>query len=87
MHEGLDFLDLMSLGLVCLRNMSRHVRSAARCYIEMTELLEGKQIGDQECSVVVQSLSHVQLCDAMDCNTPGFPVLHHLLKLVQTHVH
>ena len=24
----------------------------------------------------VQSLSHVWLCDPMDCNTPGFPVLH-----------
>ena len=23
----------------------------------------------------------------MDCSTPGFPVLHHLPKLVQTHVH
>ena len=23
----------------------------------------------------------------MDCSTPGFPVLHHLLELVQTQVH
>ena len=23
----------------------------------------------------------------MDCNTPGFPVLHYLLELAQTHVH
>ena len=23
----------------------------------------------------------------MDCSTPGFPVLHELLELVQTHVH
>ena len=36
---------------------------------------------------VVQSLSHVQLCDPMDSSTPGFPVHHHLLKLAQTHVH
>ena len=27
------------------------------------------------------------ICDPMDCSTPGFPVLHHLLKLAQTHVH
>ena len=26
-------------------------------------------------------------CDPMDCNTPGFPVLHHLQELGQTHVH
>ena len=27
------------------------------------------------------------LCDIMDCSTPGFPVLHHLPGLAQTHVH
>ena len=27
------------------------------------------------------------LCDSMDCSTPGFPVHHQLLELVQTHVH
>ena len=37
--------------------------------------------------VVVQLLSHVWLCDPMDCSILGFPVLHHLLELAQTHVH
>ena len=27
------------------------------------------------------------LCDPMDYSTPGFPVLHQLLELAQTHVH
>ena len=36
---------------------------------------------------VVQSLSCVRLCDLMDCSTPGFPVLHHLLEFAQIHVH
>ena len=27
------------------------------------------------------------LCDSLDCNTPDFPVLHHLLELAQTHAH
>ena len=27
------------------------------------------------------------LCDLTDCSTPGFPVLHHHLEFVQTHVH
>ena len=35
--------------------------------------------------------SVAQLCltlyDHMDCSTPDFPVVHHLLELVQTHVH
>ena len=28
-----------------------------------------------------------ELCDPMDCSTTGFPVLHQLLELAQTHVH
>ena len=35
----------------------------------------------------VQSLSRVQLCDPMDCSTPGLPVYHQLLEFTQTHVH
>ena len=35
----------------------------------------------------VQLLSHVRLCNPMDCSTPGFPVHHQLLELVQIHVH
>ena len=35
--------------------------------------------------------SVAQLCptlgDPLDCRTPGFPVLHQLLELAQTHVH
>ena len=27
------------------------------------------------------------LCNSMDCSMPGFPVLHHLQELAQTHVH
>ena len=38
-------------------------------------------------SVPVQSLSHVQLCDPMDCSTSGFPAHHQLPGLAQTHVH
>ena len=39
-------------------------------------------------SVVVQLLSCVRLfCDPMDCSTWGFPVLHYLPELAQTHVH
>ena len=34
----------------------------------------------------VQSLSHVQLCDPMDCRTPGLPVHHQLLEFTQTHI-
>ena len=33
------------------------------------------------------SFSDVSLCDPMNCSMPGFPVLHRLLELAQTHVH
>ena len=35
----------------------------------------------------VQLLSCVWLCDSMDCSTPGLPVHHQFLELIQTHVH
>ena len=40
------------------------------------------------CSVQFSSVtqSWPTLCDTMDCSTPGFPVLHYLLQLTQTHV-
>ena len=41
-------------------------------------------ITSYRCKIVVQLLT---LCDPMDCSTPGFTVLHHLLELAQTHVH
>ena len=31
--------------------------------------------------------SCLTLCDPMDCNMPGFPVLHQLPEFTQTHVH
>ena len=34
---------------------------------------------------VIQSCP--RLCDSKECSTPGFPVLHHLPELAQTHVH
>ena len=38
--------------------------------------------------VPVQLLIHVQLfATSWGCSMPGFPVLHHLLEFVQTHVH
>ena len=37
------------------------------------------------CCSVTQSCP--TLCDPMDSSMPGFPLLHHLLELAQTHVH
>ena len=37
--------------------------------------------------IVVQSLSHVRLCDPMDCSMPGCAVLHFLPQFAQIHVY
>ena len=37
------------------------------------------------CCLVTQSCP--TLCDLMHCSMPGFPVLHYLLELAETHVH
>ena len=42
------------------------------------------QVLSSSCSA---SQSHPTVCDSMDCSTPGFPVLHPLLELAQTHIH
>ena len=36
---------------------------------------------------VVQLLSHIQLCDPIDCSMPGFRVLCYLPEFAQIHVH
>ena len=41
--------------------------------------------GQTHCCSVAQLC--LTLCVSMDCNMPGFPVLHYLLKLAQIHVH
>ena len=41
-------------------------------------------LNTQLCSA---SRSCLTVCNSMDCSTPGFLVLHHLLELAQTHVH
>ena len=37
-------------------------------------------------STVVQSLSHLTLCDPMDFSTPDIPILHYLPEFAQVHV-
>ena len=35
----------------------------------------------------IHPLSHVQLCDPIDCSMPGLPVHHQVSEFMQTHVH
>ena len=55
-----------------------------KIYYTLTELLSTRTIIRTQS---VQSLSHVQLCDSMDCRLSGFPFHHQLPELAHTHVH
>ena len=37
--------------------------------------------------ILVQMLSHIRVCDPIDCSTLGFPIHHLLPEFAQTHVH
>ena len=51
----------------------------------LTDLEDELMVASCCCCSITQSCP--TLCDPMDCRTPGFPVLHHLPELDQTHVH
>ena len=77
----LTLMESRSLGSSCLifalsRDSSRcvHAHSSRRC-----------NPASCQCHFV-HWLSHVRLCDPMDCSTPGFPDCHHLPEFAQTHV-
>ena len=57
------------------------------------EGMGGKVVGKgvfsniENCGCCSVAQSCLTLCDAVDCSTPGFPVLHHLQEFAQTHGH
>ena len=67
-------------------NGEKGVQAGLKLSIQTTRITASSPITSSQISSV-QPLCHVQLCDPMDCSTPGFPALHHLLQLAQTHDH
>ena len=49
--------------------------------------LQGLGVKSPLCCYRSVAQSCPTLGDPIDCSRPGFPVLHHLLELAQTHVH
>ena len=48
--------------------------------------MESSELEPPRCFCCSVANSCPTLCNPMDCSTPGFPVLHHLPELAQTHV-
>ena len=64
-----------------------HKTLSKRCYISMVLSLACVFSWLVDCCYCLVAKSYLILWDLMDCNTPGFSVLHYLLTLAQTHVH
>ena len=65
------------------KSQSLHVRHICICI----DILDVRHICISVFIVVVQLLSHVRLCDTMDCSVLGFPVLHYLPEFAQVHIY
>ena len=73
-----DFQDFSAAQIISLRNWV--------CKLpHVSKLFKIKRKYTLLCCSVAQSCPIV--CDPMDCSIPDFPVLHHLLKFAQIHVH
>ena len=55
--------------------------------LENTALNSAVELKTANLPICSVSQSCPTLCDPKDCSTPGFPVLHHLPKVAQNHVH
>ena len=69
--------------LFSFKNINVHLKSLRRRRNMHSELLTVVILTICCCSA---AKSRPTLCDPTVCSTPGFPVLHHLLEFVQTHV-
>ena len=88
----INYRHILPLVICCLWSMVVLTKLEARLELkegfreEVLQLLPGSSSwGMDYCRSVAQSCP--TLCDPMDCSTPGFPVLHCLPELAQTHVH
>ena len=66
-----------------------HWNSHVECRKPEGQILETTWKPQEKSSLFCSSVTQLcpTLCDPLDCSTPGFPVLHHLPELAQTHVH
>ena len=66
-----------------------HWNSHVECHKPEGQILETTWKPQEKSSLFCSSVTQLcpTLCDPMDCSTPGFPLLHCLLELAQTHVH
>ena len=67
------------------KKMWVHVSGEGQYFLTFLNWSQDGEALDYCCCSVVKSC--LTLCDPMDSNVPGFPVLHYLPEFAQTHVH
>ena len=81
--QGIILIQGSNLGFLCYR------KSPALQAGSLPTEPPGKPLKGTFSSVQFSSVAQwcPTLCDAMNCSTPGLPVLHQLQEFTQTHVH
>ena len=84
-----SFKASIVLLIFCLEHLSIHVTGVLKSLIIKILLSISPFMYVSTYLLCCCSVAHLclTLCDSMDCSTPWFPFLDHLLELAQTHVH
>ena len=81
------YLCLGSKHFLSKHNIVKQLYSSKNDILKNSMLVQELELLMFENKISSAAQSCPTLCDPMDCSTPGFLVLHHLLELTQTHVH
>ena len=79
------FIPIQGFWWICFLRSNFGANSTFLALMQMQKIYIFKASFCCCCCSVIQSCPI--LCNPMDCSKPGFPVLHHLPELGQTHVH
>ena len=71
--------------VIKLQHYEKSLKNILNIFLSEWKLIEYSPFSEYCYCSVTQSCP--TLCNPMDCSMPGFPVLHHLPELAQTHVH
>ena len=94
--DSFSFIYKLEAKLQGLPASNQELEMKVRCYISIKTtvtpskvVLSPPKVWLKFCKLIYCSIaqSYLTLHNPMDWSTPGFPVLHHLWELAQTHVH
>ena len=84
-HQGTDLRNCIWLSPRLPGTIASPIFPTTHRVVNLSSEFSEASAGGLGCCSVTQSCQ--TRCDPKDCHMPGFPVLHHLPELAQTHVH